>query len=195
MGNKIKGIVVIFVTIFLLSACGSGGSTKSGILIDGIVSGIKYINGTKTGFTDEDGKFPYSGGVVEFYLGNIKIGQIDSLSSDNKVFIQDIVGLDRTNISDEKVLKIATLLQSLDSNNNTDKIEITQEIFDKFNDNNKLIDDIDIDELLREKNIEKVSEENVKRHINNVLKEHGIKKDSEDNSKAIKVSNIFTKEV
>jgi|GEM_PF-57775 len=192
MKSGIKELIVISIAILLLSGCGGGGGSLKGVFIDDVVSGVRYVNGTNTGYTDENGEFPYSGGVVEFYLGNIKIGQVSSLKSDNKVFVQDIVGLDRTNVDDAKVLKIATLLQSLDTDSSTDKIIITRSVFNDFNDETGLIDDVDVDALLAEKNIEKVSETDVKRHMNNVLKNHGVKENNENNNEEIKISALQT---
>lgn len=172
MNARLKNLSLISLSLLLLVGCGSN-STKSGVLIDDVVSGIKYVNGDNTGFTDAQGKFPYKDGAVEFYLGKIKIGQIDSLTADSKIFIQDIVGVDRTNTEDEKVLKIATLLQSLDSDTSTDAIEVSKEDFDKFEVNDTTIDEIDVNTLLDEKKIKKVSQTDVKRHLNNVLKSYG----------------------
>ena len=70
--------------------------------------------------------------LVEFYLGDIKLGSLSSIPSDKNVFIQDILGIDRTDTSNAKVLKIASLFQSLDSDNSTDEIEIKEDDFNKF---------------------------------------------------------------
>ena len=175
MREKIRNLLLILGLISILAGCGSSSSSSStGTFIDDVVSGIKYVNGENTGFTDENGKFPYESGMVEFYLGKIKIGEVDSLNSDNKVFIQDIVGVDRTNVDDEKVLKIATLLQSLDSDSTTDAIEINSVDFEKFNEDDSAIDDVDVDDLLDKKGFKKVSSSDVKRHLNNVLKKHKV---------------------
>ncbi|MFK2823142.1 di-heme oxidoredictase family protein [Arcobacter sp. YIC-80] len=181
MNNKFRELLVLSILILFFAGCGNSSSqatNKNGIFIDDVVSGIKYVNGNNTGLTNDNGEFPYTGGVVEFYLGSIKIGEVESLKSDGKVFIQDIVGIERNNIENEKVLKIATLLQSLDSNSKTDKIEINGSDFEKFNEqSNKDIDDVDVDALLSEKGISKVSQTDVKRHLNNVLKHHKVVND------------------
>jgi hypothetical protein len=169
--------------MFLYTGCGNSGNNQvNGTFIDDVVEGIKYINGNNSGYTDENGQFPYNGGTVEFFIGSIKIGELNSLNSDNKVFIQDLIpelNGDRTNIENERVLKIATFLQSLDSDDTTNKIEISRLDFKKFNESSNLsIDDLDVDTILSEKGFEKVSETNVKRHLDNVLKHHNIIEDS-----------------
>lgn len=183
MNNIYKSILLSLITMFLYTGCGNSGNNQdNGTFIDDVVEGIKYINGNNSGYTDENGQFPYNGGTVEFFIGSIKIGELDSLSSDNKVFIQDLIpelNGDRTNIENERVLKIATFLQSLDSDDTTNKIEISRLDFEKFNESSNLsIDDVDVDTILSEKGFEKVSETNVKRHLDNVLKHHDVIEDN-----------------
>ncbi|MGE4461877.1 MAG: cadherin domain-containing protein [Arcobacter sp.] len=140
---------------------------ENGTFIDDIVSGIKYINGSITAFTDINGNFQYiAGSPISFYIGNIKIGEIEQLPSDNKVFIQDLVGVDRNNTSDEKVIKIAKLLQSIDSDE-TDKILITEETFKKFESISDNIENIDIDTILINNAFSPKSENSVMEHLEN----------------------------
>ncbi len=171
----------------MLSACGSSGGSssnketvnidKTGILIDNVVSGVKYVNKTTTGFTDSNGEFKYTGGKIEFFLGTIKLGELDSLPSDNKVFIQDLVKVNRDNTSDVKLLKIAKLLQSLDSTLSTDEIDISQESFDKFKDINKDISDVDLLTLSSNLNFTLKDDAKVKKHLKRVLVHHNIIED------------------
>ena len=138
--KKINALALSTITAFALIGCGGGSSgggnssssgtvtpttpvitTQTLSLIDDKVSGVKYVNGTASGFTDVNGNFPYTSGIVEFYLGDIKLGSLSSIPTDKNVFIQDILGIDRTDTSNAKVLKIASLLQSLDSDNSTDE--------------------------------------------------------------------------
>jgi large repetitive protein len=109
-------------------AAGSGGgskgstppaSTATGYLIDSPVGGVDYyINGVLKGKTAADGSFAYSAGdVVTFKVVNITLGQL-SPSSDGKVYVQDLAGVDRSNMTDAKMVKIAQLLQTLDADGN-----------------------------------------------------------------------------
>jgi len=192
MKSKMKSVLAIVVSVILLSGCGVETDKKSGTLIDNVLTGIKYVNGNNSGFTDENGKFPYESGVVEFYLGTIKIGELSSLPVDDNVFIQDIVGVDRKNTTDTKVLKIASLVQSLDSNSSTDKIEISQDDFKKFNLTNMTIDEVsDIGTLLSSKGFTRVSDEKVKRHLKNTMSEYGISTDNTGIAKkSLAVENV-----
>lgn len=198
MKNNLLGLVLSSCVIISLSGCGSNSdsssniaSQKKGILIDDVISGVKYVNDNESGFTNEDGEFNYTEGVTQFYVGKIKIGEISSLQNDNKVFVQDLVGVSRTNIDDEEVLKIASFLQSLDGDKDTDTIEITDETFEKFNDEDKTISNIDVDALLEKKNIEKITKENAKRHLENILKIHGIS-NTQTTNENISISNLIT---
>ncbi|MCV6608489.1 MAG: Ig-like domain-containing protein [Campylobacterales bacterium] len=168
-----------------------------GYFIDSPVKGLKYVNGSRTGTTDSDGSFPYSKGEVEFFIGKISLGKISQLSSDNQVFIQDIVGVDRSVVDNEKVLQLATFLQSLDSDEQTNEIEITQEVFNKFNQYEKSFstDTIDVEEILKKQGITPRPKEKVKKHLENSLKKYKLVSDHEkptvlrsepaDNSKEI----------
>lgn len=177
--KKLNSLILSTITAGFLVGCGGGssesssGSSITGTLIDNIVSGVKYINGSTTGYTDGNGKFPYTSGLVEFYLGGIKIGELNSMTSDSKVFIQDLVGVERTNTTDVKLLKIAKLLQSLDSDPLTDEIEILKSDFDKFESSTQSIDTLDIDTILTNNGFTPQSDVDVKIHIENSLKQFG----------------------
>lgn len=148
-----------------------------GTFIDDVVSGIKYVNGSITSYTDINGNFQYdesSNISTSFYLGNIKIGEIiGQLPSDKKVFIQDIVGIDRTNTTNEKVIKIGKLLQSIDTDE-SDKIVINEQNFKKFEKISGNIEDIDIDTILVDRGFTAKTEDQVKKHFESSLINHGI---------------------
>ena len=193
MKKNLNYVFILLLSLLLFVGCGSSNSeSNSGVLIDDIVSGVKYVNGNNSGITDREGKFPYESGSVEFYLGGIKIGEIDSLNADKMVFVQDLVGVERTNIDNEKVLKVASLLQSLDSDTSTDAIEINTDDFEKFNSENTDIDDVDIDSLLLTKGFRKVSEDDVKRHLSNIIKKYNLNENTNTVETEITVKNIQT---
>lgn len=190
----IKSSCIAITTAVLLTGCGGGGgggsssssSTGSssvsakGYLIDAAVSGVKYINADgSTGFTNADGSFDYKTGTTRFYVGGVKIGEINQLSSDNKTFIQDIVGVSRSNISHPKVLKIATFLQSIDSDPSTNEIEVGNN-FQKFDSVNDDIsnDSSNVNTILSDKGFSVKSQLEVKKHLEDELKENNIEVDT-----------------
>ena len=189
--KKLNALALSSLTAALLIGCGGGGgssstasnatpTTQTLTFIDDKVSGVKYVNGSVSGFTDANGNFPYTSGIVSFYLGDIKLGEISSIPSDKNVFVQDVVGVSRTDTSNAKVLKIASLLQSLDSDNSTDEIEIKEESFNKFKNQSitSIDDNTDVTTLLSTLNITKVSDINAKRHLDNSLKYYGVVSDT-----------------
>lgn len=182
--RKIGGILVSTIVSSFIIGCGGGGgsstagttnpTTTTGTFIDGKVSGVKYVNGITTGFTDANGQFNYTSGPISFYVGNIKLGEISSLTSDKSVFIQDLVGVERTNMTNPIVLNIGSILQSLDSDSTTDAIEIKESDFNKFNDVNTTIDaNTNVTTILTSKipTITVKTSQDVARHIENSLKE------------------------
>jgi hypothetical protein len=94
--------------------------------IDGYVEGLRYINGSNSGFTNANGEFSYTDGNISFYLGDMLLGTIEAsnVPSDSKVFVQDLVGVDRNETTNTAVVKMARLLQTLDATPNRDSIEI-----------------------------------------------------------------------
>lgn len=199
MKYRVKSLISILLISLLFVGCGTSSGSKSnenkGIFIDDVVSGIKYVNGYNEGFTNSQGEFPYEGGTVEFYLGKIKIGEINTLNSDKKVFIQDIVGVNRVNTNDPKVLKIATFLQSLDSDDSTDAIEIVEEDFNKFAEiqESNIDEIIDINTTLLNKGFAVKAEDDVKRHLKNVLKLYNIiEQDNSMQESSLIIKNIDT---
>ncbi len=152
---------------------------KTGILIDNVVSGVKYVNKDSTGFTDSNGEFIYKGGKIEFFLGGIKLGEVNFLPADNKVFVQDLLKLDRKNTSDVKLLTLSKLLQSIDSVPFTDEIEISQENFDKFNDINQNLEDLNLTTLLPSLHFTLKSDEEVQKHLKRTLVHYDVIKDTQ----------------
>lgn len=169
--NISRNICFVLLTSIFIVACGGGGggssssSPSTGIFVDDVVEGIYYQSETSSGYTDAHGRFPFNNETVEFFVGDIKIGEITSLPSDGYVFVQDILGLSRENITNEKLINIATFLQSLDSDTTTNEIEIKKEDFDKFRNINKNIANVDIDNVLVEKGFLKKSRDEVQLHL------------------------------
>ncbi|RLA83887.1 MAG: hypothetical protein DRG78_02995 [Epsilonproteobacteria bacterium] len=134
--------------IFIFIGCGGGGggggssspsssssTTKSADFIDAPISGITYIcsSSSTTGVTNDNGTFQYDNncGDLTFSVGNVIIYTIDSLliPADQKLYITDLVGVDRNDTNNSEVISISRFLQSLDDDGNPyDGITITTDV-------------------------------------------------------------------
>lgn len=112
---------------FALVGCGSSTTTDTalettGYLVDSAVQNVNYDCVSDNDYnktTGIDGAFTCrTMNQVRFRIGDLVLGEIDALPQDGYVCPQDLVGVDRTNISDPKVTAMAQLLQSLDSDGN-----------------------------------------------------------------------------
>jgi len=121
-----------------VNACGGGSSDDSersatGYVIDSPVEGLSYACGDRTGVTDAQGGFFCDQAPVTFKIGEMKIGELNTFTSDSKVFPQDLLGIDRSNFSDESLLKLIRLLQSLDDDGDiSERITLTPEVTSKY---------------------------------------------------------------
>jgi len=111
--------------ISILSGCGGGNGgtsqTVTGVLADGAIGNARYECAGTTGFTNRAGEFTCPvGSSVEFFFGNIKLGGVSELPSDKIVLIQDVLDVQRSDVENEKVAKLAIFLQSLDEDNDHD---------------------------------------------------------------------------
>jgi len=110
----------------VLVGCGGGSSSSSettGYLVDSAVVNEDYdctADGSFNKTTGVDGSFTCTNmSQVRFRIGNLVLGEIHALPSDKHVFPQDLVGVARdTGVNDAKVVAMAQLLQSLDSDGN-----------------------------------------------------------------------------
>ena len=103
-----------------------------GYLIDSPIKGVTYIcaEGMK-GITDSNGTFECEKAPIVFKIGGLKIGTLTEFRADNKVYPQDLLGLDRDNYTNFKLKLLARLLQSLDDDGDIDdRITITQSLRD-----------------------------------------------------------------
>jgi hypothetical protein len=180
-------IVMLFVLVAVFNGCSGGSSsgndssgsttppeTKSAVIMDNLVIGLTTIVNGETSKTDSNGQLSYKDGeTISFYIGKMKLGEISEVPSDGRIFIQDLVGVQRTNTSDARVVKIAQFLQSLDSNPLTDEIEISSTDNDKFNDITTDVANTSLS-VLTSKGFTIVSEADAIRHLQNSLKQFGI---------------------
>jgi hypothetical protein len=122
MGRHIRNGFVLVVLCSLLVACGGGGggggstgvATGTGVFVDSPVEGLKYVSGTVTGVTDQNGTYEYEVGLtVKFYVGDILVGETTP-----KAILTPKDLVPGANVDDPTVLKIARFLMSLDADDN-----------------------------------------------------------------------------
>jgi len=146
-------------------------------LIDGIIEGMYYETSSGfTGYTDADGNFDYiDGDKVTFKIGSLVIGDIDmDTIGDDKVFLQDIASVDRTDLNDEYVENLAVLLQSLDSDDG-DNIVITEEMREAFSSEDfdlATIDEEALVSIIEDTGRVAVSEDDAMEHVQDMLEEY-----------------------
>jgi hypothetical protein len=119
----------------VLVGCGGGGSSSAttGYFVDAAVANADYdcvADGNVHRTTGADGSFTCTNmSQVRFRIGHLILGEIHALHTDKHVFPQDLVGVTRdTGVNDARVIAMAQLLQSIDSDGNpSNGITITQE--------------------------------------------------------------------
>lgn len=113
----------------LLNGCGESSSTTSedtstsvvGQLVDSYVENTDYYCADgSSGTTDVNGYFQCQTLPIQFKLGGLKLGEINTLSTDKKVFPQDLLGVARTDLNNTDVIAMARFLQSCDDDNNSE---------------------------------------------------------------------------
>ncbi len=169
-----KSIHIVLTTTLLmgLSACG-GGSTNDnqdnnkpkGYFIDSPVQGLNYICGNDTGITDSSGTFFCENAPVTFKLGEMTLGTLNTFTNNAKVYPQDLIGISRDNFSDEKLIKLIRLLQSLDDDGEISKsINIPKDISDYYS-SELTFDNVMLEILAAPANGDLVSEEDAIAHL------------------------------
>ena len=122
--------------MILLSACGGGesdgsfqqvssssdpvqpnnpiGSTNITLMDASTMSGLKVMCNSTELVTDSDGAIQCEETPIAAYLGDFKVGDVDSIPLDGLVYVQDLLHLTRGDIAHPEVTKFSMILQSLD---------------------------------------------------------------------------------
>ena len=133
MQNKSINSMVISSLMILLSACGGGesdgsfqqvSSSSSSTLTNdsanitlmdaGMIGGLKVICNSTELVTGSDGAIECEETPLSVYLGEFKVGDVDSIPIDGLVYVQDLLHLTRGDIAHPEVTKFSMILQSLD---------------------------------------------------------------------------------
>ena len=125
----------IIALLLLFSACGEEEnkqenkqeekkkSVQKGQLIDSAIRNVEYTTNSISGLTNFNGTFNYNDTdkTITFRLGNLIIAKnfkLSKLNNDNKILPADIIGVNRKNTTDERIIKLLRVLQSLDNDGN-----------------------------------------------------------------------------
>lgn len=121
--NDYRQLFIVLISVVLLSACGGGGSststTATGVIIDSPVGGLEYMTSSgTTGITNASGEFTYqTGDMVTFMIGGTTLG-----NNPGQAIITLLDLFNTTNVADRRVVNLARLLLSLNTNATNDTI-------------------------------------------------------------------------
>lgn len=147
-------------TILFLNSCGNSKTSveqqplKTLYFIDAPVNGIDYECGKRKDVTkndevdgiSKDGVLYCRKEKLTFSLGSLVLGSIDEYKDGQEIHPQDLVGVPEDNVENERVIKIALLVQSLDDDGDIeDKIIISEDIKNRLTIHN--LDSLSIDEI------------------------------------------------
>lgn len=132
-------IISILSILFALTACNSEDKTPQidsrhqAKVVDSEVEGLQFQCAGIFEYTDKNGTLGCSHMPIAFMLGQIKLGLLYKIPTDSTIFPQDIANVPRTDGNDENVIKIVTILQSLDEDQNPENgIKIPLEVHQKL---------------------------------------------------------------
>lgn len=116
--------------------------------------------------------------ITIFIVGNVILGEIEasSINNDQKVIPADLVGVNRDNITNERVLSMIQFLQSLDNDGNPDNnIEISEKSRTYLSESSldfssDLLNDVDVETVVLSANKTLVSKHSALHHYKTSLK-------------------------
>ena len=98
------------------------------------VEGLKYSCDGKEGFTNQEGIFNCMSLPVRFYLGNIFLGEVESLDSTFTVFSQTLLDIPTGATKHPQATQLSGFLQALDEDDNVENgIKITSSTIESVN--------------------------------------------------------------
>ncbi len=127
-----RNLFISSILAILLTGCFEIKPQKAKV-VDSEVEGLEYQCTGLIDYTDKNGTLECSHMPIAFLVGEIKLGIIYKIPKDGIILPQDIVNVPRDKVYNKDVIKILTILQSLDSDKNPENgIQITKETRDKL---------------------------------------------------------------
>ena len=136
MQQQSINLIITLTLMMFLSACGGSGASDSSsqkvaatssvqtnssvtptnfTLMDaGAIGELKVMCNSTELFADASGSLECKETPIAVYLGEFKLGDINSIPIDGLVYVQDLLHLTRGAITHPEVTKISMILQSLD---------------------------------------------------------------------------------
>lgn len=136
-GNYV-GTLVINLPNFVTTTCDA---ELIGTFYDAETDWLSYVgNMWSAGITSNSGTFSYKPGEqITFKIGNVTLGNSITPAPNGSVFVTDLFGLARTEITDPNVIKVGKLLQGIDTDNNPDNgIIIESSVASQFTENSNV---------------------------------------------------------
>ncbi len=136
-GNYV-GTLVINLPNFVTTTCDA---ELIGTFYDAETDWLSYVgNMWSAGITSNSGTFSYKPGEqITFKIGNVTLGNSVTPAPNGSVFVTDLFGLARTEITDPNVIKVGKLLQGIDTDNNPDNgIIIESSVASQFTENSNV---------------------------------------------------------
>ncbi|HIQ14723.1 MAG TPA: hypothetical protein EYH38_04005 [Leucothrix sp.] len=186
--NRIKKIILYSTGLLIISANMAWSSDKNNLpwmllllnsggnpqqirkqLIDAPLAGVDYYCDEKeVQKTTMTGEFTCQNLPVVFKIGKLILGSISRFTFDGNIFPQDLVGVSRDNFTDEELIELIRLLQSLDADGVIDNvIEIPDDMASKFDDEE--INSKTLEEKADIAGVSLVSKEDAVAHLTNSM--------------------------
>lgn len=159
-------LLAILLAVFTVSCGGGGGGGSSsstsatttptsttlithGTVYDDKIANLSYATNGYNSYTDLNGQFEYKSGEIRFYLGTMFLGSVSSMPDDKKVFLSDMLNLPRGTYDNEKLIKLARILQALDSQPSNDSSILldSDKVNEIFSSSSMSVEDFDLDTL------------------------------------------------
>ncbi len=149
------------------SGANEASSIISGQLVDSYISNVDYLCSDDTnGTTDVNGSFECATLPIKFKLGGLELGVITQMPSDNQIFPQDLLGVQRADVNNTEVVAMARFLQSCDEDNDTENgIQVRQRVRTAFADTNTSFDATQIDLYAVDANITLIDADSAISHL------------------------------